>query len=488
MPIPIPAVHDEYNHLLVADTLSHGRLANPTHQFWRHFEAPYVVHRPTYSSTYPLGQGLMLALGKLLGHPWYGVLLSMAVLLGINTWALRQWVAPQWALFAGLVAAFRLGISSYWIDSYWGGAVSGIGGAMIFGSIPRLLGKPERHHVALATAGWSVVWLSRPYESLFIGLILGLLVAFASVQSSRTRGIRSLIHVLAPGVLILSCCFALTAWHNWSVSGNPFALPYQFSQKIYGVPQNPFWLPPVPEPRLDLEDLRRLYSWQLGNYEQGKEIQGAAMRILWNLNRLLSFYLGYPFYVLAVSLPAVLKKPAVAATLAVGLLGYLWSMLYAFFFPHYMGAYLAPLLLVTVESTRVIRRLSLKGIPLGLWLTAGLLFSAAYAGIAGSRDLQCVGREAREWSMSKVKAIEKLQSLGGQHLVFVRYGLEHNFHYEWVYNDAEIDQATVVWAREIDPHSDAALIDYFAGRRVWVVRADEDPEPIPYPSGATRIE
>jgi hypothetical protein len=72
--------------------------------------------------------------------------------------------------------------------------------------------------------------------------------------------------------------------------------------------------------------------------------------------------------------------------------------------------------------------------------------------------------------------------MGGRHLVIVRYTDQHNPHQEWVYNEADIDGARVVWAREMDRSRNRRLVEYFSGRMVWLLEPDgRSPALSPYP-------
>ena len=57
----------------------------------------------------------------------------------------------------------------------------------------------------------------------------------------------------------------------------------------------------------------------------------------------------------------------------------------------------------------------------------------------------------------------------------VRYSPKHDPRNEWVYNQADIDNARVVWAREMSAEQNERLIHYFKDRKVWLVQPDEVP-------------
>lgn len=461
---PLAAIHDEFSYLLAGDTFASGRLANPPHPLWEHFETFHVIQKPTYSSKYPPGQGLALALGqRLTGQPWFGVAASYAAMLALFWWAARAWLRPPWAAVACALAVVRYPIYHYWLNSYWGGAVAAAGGALLLGGAGRMRDRIRAAPAAAAGLGLAVLALSRPYEGLVFAVAL--LGPVAPVILKR----REQWPALVPGVAILAAGLAFYARLNQATTGSPFLPAYIAHERQYshwpvflfryknvipagggdvlrpdGTPSPGFWGRVRDQALRAAELVRpggRTEEWV--NVGYGVALWG-AVPLVWRDRR----------------------RRLLAAAVCLMFVG---VMLPTAYHEHYAApAAGLKILVITAGARRLAVRM--RGPILAACAAAILLQTAAYAGMAITGKLAPSGFRA-----DRAAVAGRLASLGGRHLVIVRYSAGHNPHEEWVQNAADIDASPVVWARDKGEQANRRLLDYFKDRAVWLLEPDREP-------------
>jgi len=211
-PVPTPSGADDFSYILLSDTLAHFRLANPPHALHQFFEGVFTLQEPTYSSMYPLGQGLVLAFGQLVfGSRGRASSYSVAALCALCYWMLRAWVSPLWAFVGGLLAVVQFGPLSQWMNCYWGGAVAACSGCLVFGALPRLRADWRTRDAVLLGVGIALQTITRPFESIF--LVLGVILFFLPVLRKPDQW-RRLLRTTVIAVLAASPVVPLILFHN----------------------------------------------------------------------------------------------------------------------------------------------------------------------------------------------------------------------------------------------------------------------------------
>lgn len=482
IPAPVPQIQDEFSHLLLADTLVHGRLTNPANPMWVYLDTFQVNQLPTYMSIYPPAQGAVLALGELLGQPWIGVLLSVAAMCGAAVWALQGWLPAKWALLGGVLLMLRLAVFGYWVNSYWGGAAAAFGGALVIGALPRIM-KFARIRDGLAMAvGAAILANSRPFEGMIFCLPVAAALVWWFLRIADNSARKGFARVLVPLCAVGALCLAFDAYYNWRGTGNATLFPYVLNvDSHFAIPQlvGRRVRPPFHFLNVQFDDYYNKW-WQIVARPVGmKEI-----RYDW-LNRLrasFGFFLWPELCLPLLAVPWLFRDRRVRLLLwqaAICIAGYFLVVL---FHPHYAAPLTVTMFALLTQGLRHMRQWKLGDRPVGLGLARVVVsFAVILVPLHRSYSMDFLKMDRRN------QVLHELQAKPGQHLVIVRYSPEHNAHAEWVYNSADIDDSKIVWARYIPDISMAPLLAHFHNRQIWIVDPDDTdatPTLVPYRSAA----
>lgn len=492
LPVPEPSVDDEYSYLLQAETFLHGRLTNPTPALWPHFETLHINMRPTYQSKYPPAQGIILAVGALVGgFPIIGVWLSMATMCMAICWMLQEWISPEWALAGGLIAAMRFSVFSYWGNSYWGGAVAAAGGALLLGGLVRLMKSPRIGDALLAGLGIAILANSRPYE----GVLLCIPVAGTLLFWLLKKGKADFFLAMRNTVLPLALCVGATAiamgYYNWKVVGNPFRLPYQVYEKTYAVAPLFIFDQQRPQPVYTQAALREYYlSIDLAYYQQTRSMRGLLLSWYQQIRSVWLFFFG-PVLTLPLLAAALLQRKGLnwgqldwkARFLAcAGVISAVGLAMETYWQAHYAAPMTSLLILVVLLAMRRMRRWQWRGKPAGLFLSRAVLPCCAFMlllrAAAGPLHIDTGPPWPPTWYNSGLRTVpreeieRKLETLPGKSLVVVSYKTAGAFNvpHEWIYNAADLDSAKVVWAWDMGAARNQELFDHFKDRQIWQIQ------------------
>jgi len=161
----------------------------------------------------------------------------------------------------------------------------------------------------------------------------------------------------------------------------------------------------------------------------------------------------------------------------------LW--LETFFAPHYASPLTSVILGLVLLAMRRLQRWRWRGKRTGLFMTRAIplicLVMFVLRASAGPLHIPLTSHFLPAWyqsgpkSFGRAEMLRRLQQLSGGQLVIVRYLPGRDPFEEWVYNEADIDNAKVVWAHDMSTAENEDLIQYFKGRKVWLLEADEKP-------------
>lgn len=473
--LPTPSCHDEFSHLLVADTLLHGRLANSAPEIWQPFQSFHVLVNPSYASKFPLGPGSLFALGWiLLGTPAAGIWIGAALCAGAVTWAAAGCMPRRWALLAGLLLTLNPNVHHQWSLSYMNGWLTAASAALIAGAVLRLRKQICLRESLLLGIGISGLALTRPFEGVVFTVSAAVLLLYWWRGDEWRSQVVRCVRISVWAVLPLICTFLLMGMHNRATTGNALQMPYQLHELQYGVaplsifqsqkePLMTEWSADVPPTVLAFH-----YGWSLESYHNRNHLSGWCGAVAERFQVVAKLW-GLAFCLLpaCMFISRVGAHRPLAFTVAAALLV---SSFVPWFFSHYFAPSLVWLVILTVLALHwMIHRVVSDRSAVKTALLSVLIMQA----VCMSAEIAAANMRVLTWADRRQAIVDRLNEAGGQHLILVRYRAEHDVHHEWVYNSADLEGSPIIWARSWRPDLDTQLLQHYPNRTVWYLEFDE---------------
>lgn len=477
MPIPKPQIVDEFSYILGAQTLAEGRLTNPPHPFWQHFESFHINMVPTYESQYEPAPSAFMAFGLIVGkNVWWGVWIATGLMCAAICWALQPLIGNSYAFLAGLYTVFKYSIGTQYSDSYWGGSVCALGGALALGAFARILQTRSPKWAPWLILGVGILANSRPYEGFLFSLPLALGLLIWVVRK------RNYIRILAPAAALSVVLAVWMAYFNYRGTGRATEMPYtanfeqyHFVRPFIGTGMKPF-------PHYNNYQMAALFwNWEGTPGRLAKTWKGiqklektkfhfyyrehfAPLLILAFVGCYFCFrredrsYLGFTFLLVLLGLFAVVWWP--------------------------LSSYPAPLLVsfygLAFLGIRCLGTARPRKFRLGPYWARGLMVAVLLTpAINIPHEIHKASkiRYPMPWNEDRQRVIDQLAAKPEKSLLLVSYAPMHDPAKEWVYNTPDIDSQKVIVARALGAEKDCNLVHYYQNRKIWFADIGLDPWP-----------
>jgi hypothetical protein len=244
------------------------------------------------------------------------------------------------------------------------------------------------------------------------------------------------------------------------------------------------WQKPRPEPEYHHAVMRDYYRRELDDFERNQTFVGYFERGAEKITAGWQFYLGPLLTVPLLALPWVVGQVKMRLPLLVCGAMILAFAVQTWTLPHYFSPATGALYILLVQGLRHLAQWRRRSGGLGRQLVRAIPLVACAMILLRVTAVAMHASIEPDWprgNLPRVAILRQLGQLPGEQLVLVRHGDRHNLDREWVWNEASIDKAKVVWARDMGPSKNQELIDYFKGRRVWRLNEDDsNPQLEPY--------